>query len=106
MSNRLDWDLVMKHKRSIIDRLDSISESRLTDRFNAYTDEVYDPIKLFGCEYSASECLEAVDPTAYRQAFLNYIDDMEEYIEIDGDYYEIDEVYDVIALIEEGEDDE
>jgi hypothetical protein len=50
---------------------------RLQEDFNYYFDDLYGDIVLAGITFSASDILRNMDPVAYNQEFMNYIDDIE-----------------------------
>jgi hypothetical protein len=50
---------------------------RLQEDFNYYFDDLHGDIVLAGITFSASDILYNMDPVAYNQEFMNYIDDIE-----------------------------
>ena len=50
---------------------------RLQEDFNYHFDDLYGDIKLAGITFSASDILRNMDPVAYNQEFMNYIDNIE-----------------------------
>lgn len=49
-----------------------------TDRFDEFFDDIMPPITIGQLEYAASNVLKEVDPVAYRQEFLAWLDDEDE----------------------------
>lgn len=45
------------------------------DLYGEFLDEVYGPIEICGLEYSTSQALRVIDPTAYREGFLDWQDE-------------------------------
>ena len=50
------------------------SEKALQGDFDMFFDDVIGPIRIGQLEYSASRVLKEVDPIAYTQEFLNWLD--------------------------------
>lgn len=44
------------------------------ERFDAWIDDNTNAVKVFNATFMASEVLREVDPIAYRQAFLGWLD--------------------------------
>lgn len=63
--------------------MQKISGSKAFEMYDEVLDEVYGD---FMGSYPASQVLKAVDPIAYREGFLDYVDGLEE------DGYEVVEV--------------
>lgn len=57
----------------------------LRDAYNNWLDEVCEPVKIGTLEYSPSEVLAEVDPTAYRVTFADYLDMLEEEQKLEAD---------------------
>lgn len=65
------------------------SEYDMEQQYNDFLDEVYPDCTIGGYKYSTSNALKDVDPVAYHEGFLNYIDSLlgESLWEtVDGDY--------------------
>ena len=86
--------------------LQTFTERELEDLFDDFLDDCHETVKICGYEYSPSEALYSVDPTAYRQEFLFFVDT--DYVEIDDNYmskedYEslISDYYDHLESLQE-----
>lgn len=80
-------------------KLIPILECDLLDRYDETLDEVYGIVKICGYEYQASQAFLDVDPTAYRCGFNDWLDSEcqnEVYTEVDGEYYDTNEIDDLI----------
>jgi len=53
---------------------EAYSEDELLDMYDEWLDEFDGPVRLAGCEYSASRVLREIDPIAYRVGFHDYLD--------------------------------
>lgn len=51
-----------------------IERTPQTDRFDEFLDEVTEPMVIFGMTYTVSDVLRNVDPIAYRECFLDWLD--------------------------------
>lgn len=51
-----------------------ISENDLKKEFNEFLDENIDPFKVGKYEYAPSDTLKLVDPVAYHEEYLNWLD--------------------------------
>ena len=61
-----------------------ITEHRLEEMFDDFLDEIYPDLKIACYTYQTSSALKEVDPTAYRQEYLNWLDSQLE----DGNLFE------------------
>lgn len=50
------------------------TESDMESQFDEMLDDVYGVVKIGGYEYDTSRALKEVDPVAYRQGYLEYVD--------------------------------
>ena len=50
------------------------SEYDLNKSFSEYLDEVHPLIEVFGYKFEASRALRKLDPIAYREMYLNWLD--------------------------------
>ena len=68
-----------------------VSMYELEQRFQEMLEEIYpEPVKVCGYDMDQSRILKELDPTAWRLAFHEYLDDLEnsgELGERDGKYY-------------------
>lgn len=53
---------------------EDLYESELEERFDDFFNEIYPEVELGELTYLASRVLGEVDPIAYREAFLGWID--------------------------------
>lgn len=67
------------------------SESVLAEQMDELMDESLPVVIIAGYSYSPSQALKAVDPIAYRQEVLTYIDNLD-VVEIDDRYYDEEEL--------------
>ena len=51
-----------------------ISKSDAEDQFDDFLDEVNEDIHIGNLTYTTSQVLKEVDPIAYREEFLNWLD--------------------------------
>ena len=71
------------------------SESALAEQMDELFDESMPEVVIAGYTYSPAQALRAIDPIAYHQELLAYIDNMD-VVEIDGRYYDEAELIDFI----------
>jgi hypothetical protein len=67
------------------------SDAQLHDQYDECLDECSegDGVKICGMTYAVSQVLQAVDPTAYRCGFVDWLDsERERIVEIRGSYYD------------------
>ena len=50
---------------------------RLQEDFNYHFDDLHGDIVLAGITFSASDILKEMDPVAYNQEFMNYLDNID-----------------------------
>lgn len=69
------------------------SERELHEQYDNMMDECCEEVKIGSLRYAPSNALKAVDPTAYRCGFVDWLDsERERIVEIAGDYYDRDSV--------------
>ncbi len=61
----------------VTDNCEVFSEHAAEEHFMDMLDESYPAVSLGGCEYGYGRVWSEVDPIAYREAYLNFIDDWE-----------------------------
>ena len=54
-----------------------VSKSECIEMFDNFLNESHSVTALCGYEYSAAELLSSVDPIAYHQEYLNFLDMIE-----------------------------
>lgn len=50
--------------------------SELLESYRELLDGCYSEITIAGCTFKPSEVLEGLDPVAFRQGYLDYVDDL------------------------------
>jgi len=76
--------------KRIEETLQSLTLEQLTEEFNDVLDDAQGEVTICGMTYAASDVLRAVDPIAYRQEFLAWLDAecaAERLVEVDNQYY-------------------
>lgn len=71
------------------------SKSDLVEHFDDMLDSYHQIVNLCGHTYTVSQTFKAVDPIAYHQEFLAYVDVLA-VVEIDGCYYYEKELADFV----------
>lgn len=69
------------------------SESALAEQMDELMDDSLPEVTIAGYSYSPSHALKTIDPIAYHQEVLTYIDNMD-VVELDGRYYDEEELND------------
>lgn len=54
--------------------MSKLTERYLTEQYEEMLDSVYDVVSVCGYEYAASTALLRLDPVAYRQGLLDWVD--------------------------------
>lgn len=75
----------------------AICERDLENRFNEFVDDAFEPVKVLGYTYDQSHVLKEVDPVAYNQEYLAWLNLMVEerhFVEKDGQYFPAEDGYD------------
>jgi hypothetical protein len=68
------------------------------EEFEEMLDECYPPVKVGSCEWNAGYVLRELDPVAFRCGISDYFADTDQFTEVDGEYYR---VYDIENMIDE-----
>jgi hypothetical protein len=66
--------------------------------FEEMLDECYPPYNAGYGEYTAGQIVRELDPTTFRCGVADYLSDEDQFMEVDGEYYQ---VYDIEQMIEE-----
>lgn len=69
----------------------ALTDNDLDKRFADFLDDVHEEVKVCGYSYPVSRLLKAVDPIAYHQEYLAWLDyEVSERIilEVDGKYFD------------------
>lgn len=78
------------------------SDSDLHDQYDAMLDECHEEIRIGTLSYFPSTTLKAVDPTAYRCGFNDWLDgERDRIVEIEGAYYDRAEVESLLNEMQE-----
>ena len=89
----------MSTKNALITRLNDtvtpFTEADLHSKFDDSIDEE-GSVSIYGIEFIRSRILHEMDPIAYDQAFADWVDQSDEYVEIDGSTYPKDEAEDFL----------
>lgn len=95
----------------IKDNLEELTTKELEEQYNNYLDALQSNITILypndgiqQLSYLPSRTLRAIDPIAYRDGYLNWIDQkvkVDEFIEVDEIYYWDDDQRDIEALWED-----
>jgi len=56
------------------DGAEELSESEADEKFQEFVNETHETITVMGLDYDPARVLKDVDPIAYRQEFLNWVD--------------------------------
>lgn len=69
------------------------TKEEVREAFELALDDYGPAIEIVGLTFAPSAVLEALDPTAWREAFLNFVDDEEReagftYDDLEGDDYD------------------
>jgi len=91
----------MKHRDAILARLNDeateISDATLRSQYDDSLDSCCDEVKIGNLRYSPSQVLKAVDQTAYRCGFVDWLDsEGERVVDIDGTYWDRESVEDAL----------
>lgn len=82
--------------------LTELTDADLHDQYDAMLDECSEEVRIGSLRYSPSNTLKAVDPTAYRCGFVDWLDgERERLVEIDATYYDRAEVESLLDEMEE-----
>lgn len=71
----------------------TLDDPNFKEAFDEFLDETFGVVNVAGLEYNTSEVFREVDPVAYRSAFLDWIDSLEDedILSIAGEEEEEDE---------------
>lgn len=83
----------------LLSQCTEISERELETQFDDMLDDCFGDVTIGGHEYAHSNALKRVDPIAYREGFLNYIDSRDDLLEFGGWYYNAEEIETLLETI-------
>lgn len=69
---------------------DELTAIDIDSRYDDMLDDVYPDLEIAGMSFCTSHALKKLDPTAYRCGLSDWLDS-ENFVEINGDYYEADD---------------
>jgi hypothetical protein len=95
---------VLSLPQMVLDRIKATAEPvNLEDQYCEMLDENYSDCRFFNDYHmTPSRVLKEVDPIAFNQQLDNYADSCDDFVEIDGKWYEREEVLSIKAeIIEE-----
>lgn len=78
-----------------------ISVRTLEQEYNDMLDDIYGNVQICGYMYTTSHALTRTDPIAYRCGFSDWLGTSENYIEIQGNYYNTDFVEKELDIIQD-----
>lgn len=94
--------LTEAERADVLRRVDPISEHLIEAAFREMLDDCYGTVQIAGLEYQAADALQAVDPTAYRCAYADWLAGSDDaYIEIEGRYYGVDDLWSALEAAED-----
>ena len=66
------------------------------DLYEDLLNDTYGTVKVAGCEWEAGHVVREMDPTTFRCGVSDMLSDEDQYIEADGDYYQVSDVENMI----------
>ena len=101
-------DLSASQEKRVLEAIDGaeISEKELKDRYKELINECCGEVKIFELTYEPADVLESVDEVAFRCGYSDFLGTEESIIEIEGKYYESDNIKEAIDDLEEEEEEE
>lgn len=101
-------DLSAIQKKIVLEAIDGdeISERVLKDRYKDLINECCGEIEIFGLTYEPADVFESVDEVAFRCGYSDFLGTDESIVEIEGKYYESDNIKEAIDDLEEEEEEE
>lgn len=59
------------------EEIEELSESEADDKFQEFVNETHEVLTIMGIDYDPARALKEIDPVAYQQEFLNWVDSEE-----------------------------
>lgn len=83
--------------------INELPDHKLEARYCETLNEVYGMVKIAGYEYETADALASIDPVAFRCGLADFISsELDETIEeIDGKYFDLEDVRSVASSLEE-----
>ena len=66
------------------------------EQFEEMLNECYEPVKVGCCEWDAGYVMKELDPVAFRCGVSDYLVDEEQFVEVDGEYYQVSDIENMI----------
>ena len=66
------------------------------EQFEEMLNECSEPVKVGCCEWDAGYVMKELDPVAFRCGVSDYLADEEQFVEVDGEYYNISDIENMI----------
>ncbi|MCP4612106.1 MAG: hypothetical protein GY845_25695 [Planctomycetes bacterium] len=85
----MHYELDEKTQKIIIGDCEPID---VDEQYDELLDEIYPEYSIGGITFNASRILKELDRIAYDTGLSEYFDNDENYVEVDGDYYNLHEV--------------
>lgn len=85
------YSMKKEDSQKIIDKCSEYHEYELQESYEEMLNECYDVINICGYEYEPAKALRDIDPVAYREGFMEYLNH-DEWTEFDGKYYRTDDL--------------
>jgi hypothetical protein len=77
--------------------LNNLAEYDLECLYDEMLDDCWPKCKIAGYNYSTSDALKRIDPTAYRCGFNDWLDGEDDIVEVAGEYYRQSEIDNLLA---------
>ena len=66
------------------------------EQFEEMLNECYEPVKVGFCEWDAGHVMKELDPVSFRCGVSDYLADEEQFVEVDGEYFNISDIENMI----------
>ena len=67
--------------------------------FEEVLNECYGSVKVGCCEWDAGHAMKELDPVAFRCGVSDYVSDDERFVEVDGEYYQVSDIENMIDAL-------
>lgn len=94
-------EITTKGEQAIIENLKPVD---IEERFAEILDETHGTVKIMGLEFSPSQIVRELDPTAFSCGVNDYADSDDDVVYVGSDYYDRRQVDELLAEIEEEDD--
>lgn len=100
------WDqvkaLTAEQRETLLADIDAVSERNLESAYNDSLDSIYEPYVMGEMTFNASDVLANCDDMAWRCGYADFVA-QDCFVEIDGEYYNTQDVEDALEQFEETE---